>query len=183
MRDALLTWRFKRGGGDALRRIYEKYKGDLLKLAVALSRDPSIAEDVVHDVFVSFAQAAERLKVSGNLKSYLATSVVNRIRNRNRALRRHGTVGLDEVDPPASDGESPADWIICSEELRRLNGALHRLPYPQREVIVLHLHGGMKFREIAALQSDSINTIKSRYRYGLDKLRSILNGEVRSCDQ
>lgn len=36
----------------------------------------------------------------------------------------------------------------------------------------------MKFREIAAMQATSINTIKSRYRYGLEKLRSILNSEA-----
>ena len=53
-----------------------------------------------------------------------------------------------------------------------------RLPYEQREVVILHLRAGMKFRQIAKLQDISINTIKGRYRYGLDKLRSILNGEV-----
>ena len=183
MKDTVLIWKLRRGSKDALRRIYQKYKDDLLKLAVSLSCDASIAEDTVHDVFVSFAQSARKLKVNGNLKSYLATCVANRIRNNNRTLRRHGDVGLDEVDPPVSYFSTPVKWIIYSEELQRLNDALVQLPYPQRETIVLHLHGGMKFREIAAIQSDSINTIKSRYRYGLDKLRSLFNNsEVKLCD-
>jgi DNA-directed RNA polymerase specialized sigma24 family protein len=59
-----------------------------------------------------------------------------------------------------------------------LNKALAELPYEQRETVVLHLKGGMKFREIAAMQSVPINTVQGRYRYGLDKLRSILNDEV-----
>jgi len=53
-----------------------------------------------------------------------------------------------------------------------------KLPYEQREVVILHLRAGMRFREIARLQGISVNTIKGRYRYGLDKLRSILNGEM-----
>jgi len=53
-----------------------------------------------------------------------------------------------------------------------------QLPYAQREVVVLHVQGGMKFRAIAKSQNASINTVQSRYRYGLDKLRSLLNGEI-----
>ncbi len=52
------------------------------------------------------------------------------------------------------------------------------LPYEQREVLMLHLHSGMKFRQIAETQGVSTNTVQGRYRYGLDKLRSMLNGEV-----
>jgi RNA polymerase sigma-70 factor (ECF subfamily) len=53
-----------------------------------------------------------------------------------------------------------------------------QLPYQQREVILLHLVNDLRFREIAAALEISPNTAKSRYRYGLQKLRSQLNGEV-----
>ncbi|MEA3226372.1 MAG: sigma factor-like helix-turn-helix DNA-binding protein, partial [Planctomycetota bacterium] len=53
-------------------------------------------------------------------------------------------------------------------------------PYEQREVLILHSYSGMKFRTIAKQQGVSINTAQGRYRYALDKLRSILNGEVRT---
>ena len=56
--------------------------------------------------------------------------------------------------------------------------ALSRIPYEQREAVVLHLKGGMKFKEIARLQGVSLSTTHGRYRYGLDKLRSQLNSEV-----
>jgi DNA-directed RNA polymerase specialized sigma24 family protein len=49
----------------------------------------------------------------------------------------------------------------------------------EREVIVLHLQGGLKFGEIAQSQNVSVNTVQSRYRYGLNKMRSILDGEVK----
>ena len=48
----------------------------------------------------------------------------------------------------------------------------------QRETIVLRLHADMKFRQIAELQEVPVKTVQSRYRYGLDKLRSLLNGEI-----
>ena len=54
LQDKLLIWKFNRGDVDALRYIYEKYKDDLVTLAAALLTDVSSAEDVVHDVFVSF---------------------------------------------------------------------------------------------------------------------------------
>jgi DNA-directed RNA polymerase specialized sigma24 family protein len=47
----------------------------------------------------------------------------------------------------------------------------------QRETIILHLNGGMKFKEIAEVQHIPMNTVQGRYRYGLDKLRTILRGE------
>ena len=53
-----------------------------------------------------------------------------------------------------------------------------QLPYAQREVVILHVQGGMKFRAIAKSQDVSINTVQSRYRYGMDKLRSIMNSMV-----
>ncbi len=177
--DKLLIWRFKRGSTAALCRIYNKYKDNLLRLASALLNDTSAAEDIVHDFFVSFAQSPERLKLNGSLKSYLATCVVNRVRNANKARQRQEATGLNEAESVVSNSKRPEQWIICSEQLRQLNNAMAQLPYQQREVIILHLQGEMKFKAIAKLQDVSINTIQSRYRYGLDKLRSILDSEVK----
>ena len=178
MEDKLLVLRCKRGSREALGRIYEKYKGDLLILAVALLNEKNAAEDVLHDVFVSFVQSLEKFRLNGSLKGYLVTCVANRARNKNRA-RQERTVGLDEAEPVSSDSNQPHQSIICNEELQQLSRALAQLPYQQREVILLHLQGGMKFKAIADSQGISVNTVKSRYRYGLDKLRLILDTEVK----
>ncbi|MHC4544806.1 MAG: sigma factor-like helix-turn-helix DNA-binding protein [Planctomycetota bacterium] len=61
---------------------------------------------------------------------------------------------------------------------QQLSNALAQLPYSQREAITLHLQAGMKFREIAEFQDVPTKTAQSRYRCGLDKLRSLLNSEV-----
>ena len=150
--DKLLIWRFKAGDKAALARIYEKYRIDLLRIATGLVNETCVAEDVVHDVFVTFAQSSDRVKVGGN---------------------------LNETEPVIlSDSDKPERWILYDEELDTLNNAMAQLPYSQREAIVLHLQGGMTFKSIARSQSVSINTVQSRYRYGLDKLRSLLNSEV-----
>ena len=178
LEDKLLILRFKHGSSEAFRRIYEKYRLYLLKIAAALSHDVSVAEDVVHDVFTRFAQSAETLKIEGSLKSYLRTCVVNGVRNKVRNDKVRSYVELSQAGPIVSDQNGPERWIMLKEESIRVNNALIQVPFEQREVVVLHLHGGMKFREIAKLQAVSAKTIQSRYRYGLDKLRSILDSEV-----
>jgi RNA polymerase sigma-70 factor (ECF subfamily) len=175
--DELLKWRFKCGSKEALQRIYEKYLDYLLTLAMALLHNASDAEDVVHDIFVNFAESAGNFRLKGNLKSYLATCVINRARDKVRTNRMH-TAGTDKSEPTDVDSNGPEQSIISTEQSRRINQAIAQVPYQQREVVVLRLVGQMKFREIAALQGVSVNTIQGRYRYGLDKLRSLLNGEV-----
>jgi RNA polymerase sigma-70 factor (ECF subfamily) len=176
--DKLLVLRCKRGSRAALRRVYDKYKDDLLILAIALLKDTSAAEDVLHDVFVSFVQRLEKFKLTGSLKAYLATCVANRARNWNKAKQAQ-TVKLDSAKPLSFDSDGPAEAIICNEELKRLSRAMTQIGLEQREVITLHVHGGLRFRVIADLQEVSVNTVKSRYRYGIDKLRAILDGEVK----
>lgn len=175
--DRILIWKFNRGSKDALLRIYEKYKDDLLGLAVTLLRDKSVAEDIVHDVFVSFAQTTGTYHLSGTLKGYLSTCVANAARDRNR-LKSGQDAGLDVVEAIGSNSDGPVEHAIGSEESGRLKELLDHLSYEQREVIVLHLHHGIRFREIADALDISINTVQSRYRYGLDKLRTILNSVV-----
>ena len=67
---------------------------------------------------------------------------------------------------------------MLDERSQHLAQALSKLPYEQREVLFLYLYSGLKFRTIAKLENESISTIQGRYRYGLTKLRSILNGEA-----
>jgi RNA polymerase sigma factor (sigma-70 family) len=176
LEDRLLIWKFKCGSSEALCRIYRKYGDYLLALAAALLQDVNAAEDVVHDVFCKFIESREKLKLAGSLKSFLATCVVNRARDKLRA-RKLQNCDLDDAAAMASDMNDPEHDAIFGEEVKELNHAIAQLVYEQREVIMLHLRGGMTFREIASLQGISINTAKSRYRYGLDKLRTLLTDE------
>ncbi|MHC4620902.1 MAG: RNA polymerase sigma factor [Planctomycetota bacterium] len=178
LEEKLIIREFNRGNRQVLRSAYEKYKEDLMTLAVALLYDKNAAEDVVQDVFVSFIKSAERLRLTQSLKGYLAACVANNARNRNKARQRHKSFGLDEAEPIASGTESPDFSAMFGEEVHRLAGALAQLPYQQREAVLLHVYSGMKFKAIARLCGESVNTVKGRYRYGLEKLRSLLNSEM-----
>jgi RNA polymerase sigma-70 factor (ECF subfamily) len=178
LQDMLLIWKFRSGDSGALARIYEDHHKTLLRVAAGLLSQTSAAEDVVHDVFVQLAEAPDKLGLYGNLRSFLVTCVVNRARNANKTMRLRRTTGLEGAAEPIAEPPGPEQWIWAGEQATKLNDALGQLPYEQREVIVLHLQAGMKFRAIAASQNVSINTAQSRYRYGLDKLRSLLDGEI-----
>lgn len=175
--DELLKWRFKRGSREALARIFEKYVHLLLSVAMGLLSSPHEAEDVVQDVFVSLARGAEAFGLRGSLKAYLVTCVVNRARDRARRerVRQRHMDGSAPIAYESSEAEQP---LVYSERCERLSRALTELPYEQREVVVLKIKDGMKLKDIARLQGVTISTVHGRYRYGLDKLRALLNGEI-----
>jgi len=179
--DQLLKWKFKRGSDEALTLIYEKYLDSMLTLALGLLNDAAAAEDVVQDVFVAFAQSRRNFQIWGSLNGYLATSVVNRVRDYRRQRRRH--TGRDTEPRVSTEPAGPEQAVILTEQAQLLAQAVAELPQEQREVVLLRLKAGMKFRDIAKLQQISINTVLSRYRYGLERLRSMLNGEVERWDR
>jgi len=175
--DELLKWKFKSGSKDALQRIYEKYRDYLLTVAMALVNDANLAEDIVHDVFVAFTQSSGKFRLRGSLKGYLATCAVNRCRDHIRARKRR-PLSLDEDTPIQSEFGLPDRRMISDEQSRQVADAMAKLPYEQREVIALHLNAAIKLRHIARLQNVPASTIKGRYRYGLQKLRSLLDGRL-----
>lgn len=177
LEDKWLLWQFKRGSGEALERIYDKYEAYLITVATALLNNTHAAEDVLHDVFVSFVKSADRIKIDGSLKAYLAVCIANAARNQIKK-RQRDTLGLNEDHAIEASTPPPELSAIQEEQTVMLNCALAQLPYEQREVIILHLQGNMKFTEIAGLTNASVNTVHSRYRYGLEELRSLLNSEV-----
>jgi RNA polymerase sigma-70 factor (ECF subfamily) len=179
MEDKLLIWKFKRGSREALRRIYDKHHGHLLKLAVVLTGDVDMAEDVVQEVFVNFARSADRFGLVGSLKSYLITSTLNCVRNKRRDNKHRKLQNLDETEHIPSVSRGPDQWAVLSERLERLSSAMASLPYEQREVITLRIEESMTFRRIAGIQKTSISTVNGRYKYGIEKLRSLLNSEVK----
>lgn len=176
--DKLLIWKLKRGSTDALRQIYEKYKSSMLKLAVILLNDAVAAEDIVQDVFLNFARLSPTIKQAGKLKGYLTVAVVNQVRSHIRDCKRKNTRSLDDSDEVVSKLQRPEQWVILSEQLKLLSKAMAGIPYEQREVITLYMQGDTTFRQIAKIQNTSISTVQGRYRYGIDKLRKLVNHEV-----
>lgn len=173
--DWQLIRQFKRGSGEALAAIYDKYAGLLVKVAGGMLHDRPAAEDIVHDTFVKLAQSAKTLAIQGSLKAYLVTCVTNRVRDQFRK----------KVLPNANPSEEavtcndPTQAVIQDETGRMVRQALAALPDEQRDVIVLRVQADLTFREIAEMLGISENTAQSRCRYGMEKLKHLLNGELK----
>jgi RNA polymerase sigma-70 factor, ECF subfamily len=172
MNEEQLIQDLRAGSQEAMRLLYESHKDGLFTLARGLLGDASAAEDVVHDVFLGFVASRHKYHVNGGLRAYLAASVANRARDRLRAVKRHAAKSA-EVEGNAESGDVPETQAILQEETQRLRQALVQLPYEQREVVLLHLQGGLTFQKIAELQGIALSTAQGRYRYGLEKLRSL----------
>ncbi len=180
LEERYLVWRVKQGSPRALCRIYSRYESDLLTLATSLLGRADQAEDVLHDVFIKFVESIDTFELTSSLKAYLATCVANRARDYRRRDRRHAGETTETAQGVESRQDGPVQAAILNEQQQRLVAALAELPDEQREAILLHLQAGLKFREIAHAQGTSAKTAWSRYRYGIDRLRSMLNGEVES---
>ena len=135
LEDKWLLWKFKRGSGEALKRIYEKYEAYLITVATALLNNTEMAEDVLHDFFVSFVTSADRIKINGNLKAYMAVCVVNLARNQIKKHRRGPVHLADDCDVPSPDW-SPELSAMQQEQTVIVNQALAQLPYEQKETVI-----------------------------------------------
>jgi RNA polymerase sigma-70 factor (ECF subfamily) len=178
LEDRYLVWRLKQGSPRALCWIYNRYETDLLTLAKSLLGRPDRAEDVLQDVFVRFIESIDTFELTGSLKGYLITCVVNRARDYLRKDRHRAGEPIEAAETVESRQREPLQEVIADEQRQRLTAALAELPCEQREAVLLHLQTGLKFREIARVQGVAAKTAWSRYRYGLDRLRSMLNGQA-----
>jgi len=163
--DELLKLRFKAGSIDALQRIYEKYRDYLLTLA--MSNDAATAEDIVHDVFVAFAQSGSKFRLHGSLRAYLAACVVNRIRDQARAARRRGRALNDET--PLEPDFEPADGRILSDERSWLVArALARMMDPNSRVLrfLSCKHKELGQKTIAGVLCEGIETTDPAFHGG-----------------
>lgn len=149
---------------DWVGRAYDRYADSLFRYAVIVLADADEAGDVVHHVFLGLLR--QRRANVDELAHYLRRATRNECftRLRRRARETTSEKPLLEVAVPAAD----PDLKLSIERALRL------LPPEQREVIHLKVFEGMTFQEIADVTDESINTIASRYRYAIDKLRVAL---------
>jgi RNA polymerase sigma-70 factor (ECF subfamily) len=130
------------------------------------------AEDIVQEAFVRCWRSRERID---DPAAYLFASVRNcaldSLRGRQRQQRRELAAARPEAEPLF-------DMPIEQDERRlAIEAALRGLPESQAEVLVMKIWGGLSFPQIAAALETSSNTVASRYRYALARLREALAEE------
>lgn len=159
-----LAQRAGAGDVDAIAVLYDRYADGLHHLLVAILGSTTDAEDALQEVFVKLA--CGRMARVRDLRAYLFTAVRHEAYNMLRRRRRERP--LEAVDLETAGTATPSSDI---------QALLHQLPIEQREVIALKVYEGMTFSEIAAIVKASPNTVASRYRYGIEKLRGWLQEE------
>jgi len=148
---------------DDVRSLYETHGRALLAYASALMRDPSAAEDVLHQVFLNLLKG--RVAIDGEPARYLFRAVRNGALNHIRGQSKEVELADAGAWLESPDGSK--------ETALALQSALSALPAEQREVVVLRVWGQLTFEEAAEVIGVSPNTAASRYRYGLAKLKEI----------
>ena len=154
------------------------FQDRLVRYAVRRLGRRGEAEDVVQDVFVrAYARLGDShavTRVSSYLYRMAANACTDTLRKRRRAPVPLDTEQAERIpDPrPGTDDEAAA-----LEELRRVEALVGRLPPRQAEVVRLRILDDLRFVEIAEVLGCSVGTVKSRFRYGLHKLRTIVRND------
>lgn len=158
----------------AIESIIAEFQDQLFRYAFFRLGSLVEAQDVVQDVFVRLFQAGNRPSGITNLKGYLFRSVYNSCCDRVRKKNRNRFAPLDTVmnTRAPEDGNETNEW---TEEYERIEKRMAEIPEEQTEVIRLKTLNDLSFVEIAAILDLPVTTVKSRFKYGIDKLRTRIN--------
>lgn len=158
--------------------LVEAFQDRLVHFAFCRLGNSQDAEDVVQEVFVrAYADRAKLRRICW-VAPYLFRMVGNRCTDLLRK-RRPMETALDNsgaAEMPGSEA-SAFELAAASNEQRRIAELLSHLPEREAEVIRLRVFAELRFTEIAAAVGSSVPTVKSRFRYGLEKLRKVLTRE------
>ncbi len=160
-------------------RLVDAYLDSLVRFAFRRVGTLEDAEDVVQNVLTgAFRDRAKRREVTA-VGPYLYRSVANACTDLLRK-RNYAAVFREEVDVETllQGGDNPSDTAASADEWRRAERLLARLPEDQAKVVRLRVFDELRLSEIAEVVGCSVNTVCSRLRYGLRKLRNLM-GEKR----
>ena len=141
--------------------LYQCHAKALVAYACSFGLDFSPAEDIVQQVFLKLLRG--ETSVPEIPVGYLYRAVRNTCLNHRRDVARELPLGQEGNWLEHRDGDRIAEIA--------LQAALTNLPEEQREVVIMHIWGGLTLEEVAAASATSLSTAASRYRYALDRLR------------
>jgi RNA polymerase sigma factor (sigma-70 family) len=163
---------------EALETLYDRYRAMSFAIALRITADPTLAEDVVQDAFLGVWRHADRyVEGRGSVKTWLLSIVHHRAIDTVR--RRRPSVELPDPDlPPPPQLVAVDVWPEVAGRLAavEVQTALATLSDVQREAIELAYFSGLSQTEIAERTSTPLGTVKSRMRLGLGALRRALVG-------
>ncbi|MBA8682700.1 RNA polymerase sigma factor [Stenotrophomonas tumulicola] len=171
----MLAW----AGGDlpAFQALYERHRRRLHGFLLRQVRDPALAEEIFQDVWQRVIAARTGWQPDAAFSTWLFRIAHNRLNDHWRAARHRppAPADADERVLALADEQTPESELSAFEQRRRLQLAMEELPPDQREVLQLRLEQELSLEEIGQITGVGRETVKSRLRYAMDKLRAGLN--------
>ena len=172
--DAAAVRRVAAGDATALSELYARYGRIVYSFAHRLTRDDTLSEECVQDVFVAlWRRAADFDPTRAKLTTWLFVVARNRAIELGRQKARRPEL-RDDLEPVGS-APDPADLVGVADEAQRLAEAVAELPEDQLEVLRLAYFGGLSHSEIAASTGIPLGTVKGRMRLALGRLRGLVD--------
>lgn len=160
----------QKGDRSALEALYREFSVPFYTLVTRITKDPALSEDILHDFFVKLFQSPPAAPLRSP-KAYLYRMLRNLTIDTLR--KQKDPVSLEESIP------SGEDLSALAAERLDLSRAMDALAPADREILSLHLNGGLTFREIAEITKRPLGTVLWRYHQSLRILRELLNGGTR----
>ena len=171
MQDELILFRkMQEGDWCAFNSFFESYSERLYLYALGFVGNRAEAEDIVQDVLLRLFHSDCNLDRIDDVERYLWRAIANRCCDYHRH-RRNATLPTERAAALADDSGDQE----LREEYERIAGLLATLPEEQAEVIRLKTSDSLTFARIAELTGSTEATVKSRFRYGIGKLRKLIN--------
>ena len=157
--------------------IYRTYYPVLYNYAASITKDQTMAEDAVSEVFLKLWEGKDSLVIESSLKSFLFKSVYHQCLNALKHVRvenKYRDFFLHH--PPLSEEETdyPLSGVIENEINAILHQTIGQLPEQCRKIFIMSRIDGMKHEEIARELNVSINTVRTQIHRALGKLRIAL---------
>ncbi|HEC23143.1 MAG TPA: RNA polymerase sigma factor [Chloroflexi bacterium] len=173
--DQKLIRRLQAGDVEALGDLYDRYRHQIYRTALAITHDPNAADDILQECFLRVYRYANRIDPALPLAPWLYRVTVNLSytwtkRNRRNAVSLDGVIDYLTSAPSAA----PEPSAEQAELLQKIQEAIDALPFEQRAVIVLHYLNGLSVKEIAEVLECPVGTVKSRLHHARRKLRKQL---------
>ena len=176
-RDEDLMLAYAAGDAAAFDVLYARHKGSLYRYVLRQCAHAGVAEELFQDVWMNVLRARASYVPSARFATWLYRIAHNRLIDHWRATGQVELVsaGVDDDDPldaiAAARDDEPDAQANARERSTRLYSACAALPAMQREAFLLHQEGGLELAEIAELTGAGVETVKSRVRYAVAKLR------------
>lgn len=172
--DDVLMLAWVAGDGTAFEQLYARHRGPLFRFLLRQLRDQALAEEFFQDVWQRVIAARAGWKPEASFATWLFRIAHNRLNDHWRGLK-HRPAAPEDGDERAArvpDPETPEHTLSEFEQRRRLQLAIEALPEEQRAVVLLRLEQELSLEDIATITGTGRETVKSRLRYAMDKLRA-----------